>query len=402
MSFKEILSVPGIKPVLFTLFMAAFGFGIILPLLPFYALSLGAKPFELGMLTATFALMQLIFAPMFGKIGDKFGRKKVLLVGTLGFAVSYTVFAFANSFTMALVARAIEGFFAAGIFPTSLSLLSDFTTEKQRGKAMGLMGMTFSLGFIFGPAFGGFASAISVRDAFLLAALLSLLNFAWIFFKLKEPVEKKESKDIAAQEVSLLEHMASPLLFLFLASMMITFMIGGLEATLALYTSERLGFTATQMGLVFTYVGVLIMFMQFIGGSLVNRFGETRLIQAGLLFSGTGFFLLSFAADWISLLLPLAIFVAGNAMVFPSVASLITKRVTGKRGAVLGLNQSFNASGQVIGPLFGGFLYGINHSFAFMGLAIVTWTYFVLFTVIARKRLSVPAEKNAQKAAQAA
>src|SRR3989344_7079595 len=98
MSFKEIFSVPGIKPVLFSLFMAAFGFGIILPLLPFYALSLGAKPFELGMLTATFALMQLIFAPMFGKIGDKFGRKKVLLLGTAGFAVSYTVFAFADSF----------------------------------------------------------------------------------------------------------------------------------------------------------------------------------------------------------------------------------------------------------------------------------------------------------------
>ncbi len=388
MSFKEILKTPGIKPVLFTLFLTAFGFGVILPLLPFYALELGAKPIELGFLTATFALMQLIFSPFFGKLGDKIGRKKVLLIGTAGFAVSYVIFAFATSFPMALIARAIEGFFAASIFPTAISLLSDYSTEQQRGKAMGLMGMTFSLGFIFGPAFGGLASSISVRDAFLLAALFSAINFAWVFLKLKEPHEKQESKDIDKQEISLLTHLSSPLLFLFLSSMMITFMIGGLEATLALYTSEKLDFTSTEIGIVFTYVGFLIMGMQFISGNLVNRFGEIRLVQGGLLLSGTGFFLLSFVNDWISLLLPLAIFVMGNALVFPSVNSLITKKVTGKRGAVLGLNTSFSATGQVIGPLFGGFLFGIDHSLPWIGLAIVVWAYFVLFSLIASKKLN--------------
>ncbi len=388
MSFKDVLSVPGIKPVFFTIFMVAFGFGVILPLLPFYALSLGAQPFELGILTAVFALMQLIFGPFFGKLADKIGRRKVLLIGTAGFAASYIVFAFADSFEMALLARAIEGFFAAGIFPACLSLLSDFTTEQQRGKAMGLMGMTFSLGFIFGPAIGGLAASFSVRDAFFLSAGLSLLNFAWIFFRLKEPVEKDESKDIAKQEVSLLEHLSSPLLFLFLSSMMITFMIGGLDATLALYTSEKLGFTATEIGLIFTYVGFLIMIMQFVSGGLVNRFGEVRLVQGGLALSGLGFFLLYFTSDWISLLLPLAVFVAGNALVFPSVNSLITKKVTGKRGAVLGLNTSFSAAGQVVGPLFGGFLFGIDHVLPFLGLAIVIWVYFGFFSVIAAGKLS--------------
>src|SRR3989338_8127721 len=236
MSFKEILKVEGIKPVLFTLFMAAFGFGVILPLLPFYALSLGAKPFELGVLTATFAFMQLVFSPLFGKIADKFGRKKVLMIGTSGFAVSYIIFAFSTTFEMALFARALEGVFAASIFPTCISLLSDFTTQEQRGRAMGLMGMTFSLGFIFGPAFGGLAATFAVQDAFFLAAGFSFLNFLWIFFKLKEPKEKPESKEIVSQEVSLLSHLSSPLLFLFLSSLMITFMIGGIEATLALYT----------------------------------------------------------------------------------------------------------------------------------------------------------------------
>lgn len=390
MSFKEILSVNGIKPVLFTLFMAAFGFGVILPLLPFYALSLGAKPFELGVLTATFAFMQLIFSPLFGKLGDKHGRKKVLLIGTAGFVVSYAIFAFSTTFEMAWFARALEGVFAAGIFPTCISLLSDFTTPQQRGKAMGLMGMTFSLGFIFGPAFGGLAAAISIKAAFLLSALLAGINFCWIFFRLKEPKEKQESKDLAKQEVSLLSHLSSPMLFLFLSSAMITFMIGGIDATLALYTSEKMGFTSAQIGLVFTYIGILIMFMQFAGGNLVNKFGELKLISAGLLLSGAGFFLLSFTHDWVSLLFPLAVFVAGNAMVFPSVNSLITKKVFGKRGAVLGLNNSFSAAGQAIGPLFGGFLYGINHFFAFVGLAAAIWIYFLLFFFIASKKLAAP------------
>jgi MFS family permease len=138
----------------------------------------------------------------------------------------------------------------------------------------------------------------------------------------------------------------------------------------------------------FTYVGVLIMIMQFIGGTLVNRFGEVRLIQAGLLLSATGFFLISLTNDWLSLLVPLAIFVAGNAVVFPGVMSLITKKVQGKSGAVLGLNNSFSAAGQFIGPLLGGFLFGINHFYSFAGMAAVVLVYFVLFTLFAGRALS--------------
>ncbi|MEM2138224.1 MAG: MFS transporter [Candidatus Anstonellaceae archaeon] len=382
------LSTPGVKAVLFTLFMTAFGFGVILPILPFYALSLGAAPAELGMLTATFAFMSLVFGPVMGKFADKYGRKKILLVGTAGFAAAYILFAFTDSLGMAFFARAIEGIAAAAIFPSCISLLSDFTDEKQRGKAMGMVGMAFSLGLIAGPAFGGIASAISVKDAFLLSAAFAALNFASVKFQIREPPEKQESKDIPQQEISLLEHLSSPLLFLFLGGFITAFMIGGLDAVLAIYTGEKLGFTSPQIGLIFTYIGILIMAMQFISGGLVNRFGELTLIPVGLLLSGTGFFLLIFTQDWLTILLPLAIFVAGNALVFPSVNSLITKKVTGKRGAVLGLLSSFQSLGQMIGPLLGGFLYGIHHDYAFAGLAISIWLYFAIFLSFARKRLA--------------
>jgi MFS family permease len=255
---------------------------------------------------------------------------------------------------------------------------------------MSFVAMSFSLGFIVGPAFGGIASAISVQDAFLLSALLAALNFASVFFQVREPREKTESRDIVGQEVGLLSHLASPLLLVFLSGFMITFMIGGLDATLALYTADRLGFSSAEVGLLFTYTGFLILVMQFISGGLVNKYGEVRLIQAGLLISSTGFLLLSLANDWVSLLLPLAIFIAGNALVFPSSNSLLTKKVHGKRGAVIGLDNSFRSLGQIIGPLLGGFLYGINHAYSFLGLAVTVWLYFILFSLYSKK-LAMPA-----------
>ncbi len=232
---------------------------------------------------------------------------------------------------------------------------------------------------MIGPAFGGLAAGISVQAAFFLAALLALANFASVFFQVREPKEKAESKAVVAQEITLLEHIKSPILLLFLASFMTAFMIGGLDATLAIFLNEKLGFTATQMGLVFAYIGALIFIMQYFTGRLVNRFGEKKLVSAGLFLSATGFLLLLFVTSWVELLFPLLVFVLGNALVFPSVTSLITKRVVGKRGAVLGLTSSFNSLGQMIGPLLGGFLYGFNHAYSFAGLAAVTLAYLVLF-----------------------
>ncbi len=319
MSFKNILSTPGVTATLFTLFMMAFGFGVILPILPFYALAHGAQPIELGMLTATFAAMSLLFSPIMGKLADRYGRKRILLLGTAGFTIGYLVFAGTNSLTMAFVGRAIEGISASAIFPACLSLISDFTNEAQRSKAMNMVSMSFSLGFIMGPAFGGLAAGISVQAAFLLSAAMAFLNFLCVWRFVKEPVEKPASRDIAAQEVSLLSHLASPLLFLFLGSFMTSFMFGGLDATLALFTSARMGFGSAQIGLLFTYIGVLVLGMQFAGNYIISKYGELVSIPTGLLLSGLGFLLLMFTHDWLTLIIPIAIFISGNALVFPSV-----------------------------------------------------------------------------------
>jgi MFS family permease len=180
---------------------------------------------------------------------------------------------------------------------------------------------------------------------------------------------------------------------------MTSFMIGGLDATLAIYTGDVMGFTSTEVGIVFTYIGFLILIMQSQSGKLLDRFGEMKMIPAGLVLSGLGFFLLTFAHDGLSIMAALGVFVAGNSLVMPSVNSLITKKVQGKRGAVLGLASSFNSLGQMIGPLLGGFLYGVRHDLAFLGLAAVIWAYTVIFIFIAMKKLSPNVDLSEQKAA---
>tara|TARA_Y100000310_G_scaffold344957_1_gene460780 strand:- start:7234 stop:8388 length:1155 start_codon:yes stop_codon:yes gene_type:complete len=374
MKNKDLLS------VLFAIFMYAFGFGIILPILPFYSLNFGATPFELGLLTATFAFMSLILSPVFGKASDSIGRKKIITIGTIGFIVAYIIFAFADSLFMVFVARAIEGIAAAAMFPAAISLISDFSTEKTRGAAMSLMGMAFSLGFILGPAFGGLASSISIPIAFFLAAALSLANTITVTLFLKEPEEKEESKDIVEKEVGFLSHIKSKMLILFMGTFMLSFLIGGLEATFALFTFQKFGFGTGEVGLVFMYIGVLIFFGQFISAKLLMKYKESTLIKAGFVMNSTGFFGIFFAPDMIFLGLSLGVMVLGNALSMPSVISLITKKAQAKRGTILGLNGSFQSLGQLIGPIFGGFLFGLTPFFSFAGIAAALVLYLLIFT----------------------
>ncbi|MFH0971985.1 MAG: MFS transporter [Candidatus Micrarchaeota archaeon] len=380
MSFKELIVRKEIRATLLTLMLTSIGFGVILPIIPFYSQQFGATPTDLGLLTAIFAFLNLVFAPLIGKFSDKIGRKKVLQAGTLGFIGAYLLFAFAPNLEVLFIARALEGIMAAGIFPSVASLISDFTTEQQRGKAMALVGMTFSLGFILGPALGGLAELLSIQGAFFLAAALSFINFLSVTFQITEPKEKAESREIVQKEISLLQHISSPLLFCFVASFMIASLTGGMQAVLALFTELRLDFGPGEVGIIFTILGVLIMLFQFLSGSLVGKYGEVRLIQAGLFLSSLGFLFLVFLHDWLTILLPLSVFVLGNALVFPSVSSLVSKRAQGKRGAALGLLSSFQSAGQVFGPITAGFLYHIRPEYAFYGLAAIVLVYFVIFS----------------------
>jgi MFS family permease len=389
MSALDVLKIRGLKPILFTVFMGTFGFSVVLPILPFYLMEAGGKTYEMGMLTAIYAIANLVAAPFMGRMADKWGRKKVILLGISCSIIAYLIYAFSFTVEHAFIARALGGIGYACVLPSCISLISDYTTKEQRGMAMGFFGMSMSLGIILGPAAGGLISAYNMRDAFFLSELLVLANFLFVYLFVSEPQHKIEEEKVANTDrgISPWVYIASPLIFIFIGAAFTTSLMGGLDATLALFCGQQLGFDSTQVGLLFTLVGVVTIAAQFVSGNLINRFGEPHLIKFGLFLSGTGFLLLVFAGGWLTLIIPLGILATGNALTTPSVNSLLTKKVSGERGLALGISASFTAVGLAGGPLLAGFLYSMNPTWGFIGLGLITWTYALIFAFIGAKKL---------------
>ncbi len=170
----------------FIMFLVYVGFGIMIPVLPFYAEEIGASPTELGLLMAIYSLMQLIFAPMWGKVSDRIGRKPVLLIGIAGLALSFFMMAVSTNLWMLFLARTIGGVLSAANMPTTMAYAADITTPEDRGKGMGMIGAGIGLGFVFGPAIGGIFSKYSLTLPFYLSGISALLTLVMVVLFLKE------------------------------------------------------------------------------------------------------------------------------------------------------------------------------------------------------------------------
>ncbi|MDF2636944.1 MAG: major facilitator transporter, partial [Pelosinus sp.] len=164
-------------PILFlVMFLVMIGFGIIIPVLPFYAEEIGANPTQLGLLMAVYSLMQLIFAPFWGKLSDRIGRKPIMMMGIAGLALSFFMQAMATELWMLFAARIIGGILSSANMPTAMAYVADITTPENRGKGMGIIGAATGLGFVFGPAIGGVFSKTSMNLPFYIAGFSSLIT----------------------------------------------------------------------------------------------------------------------------------------------------------------------------------------------------------------------------------
>ena len=179
--------------IFFTVFIDLLGFGIIIPLLPFYAEHYGASAFVVGLLSTSFSAAQFLFAPLWGRLSDRIGRRPVILIGLLGSALSYALFAIATSLPLLFVARTLAGIAGANI-PTAQAFIADVTTPEKRARGMGLIGAAFGLGFIFGPAIGGFLSHWGYAAPAWFAAALSFANFAAALVLLPESRPKHDGE----------------------------------------------------------------------------------------------------------------------------------------------------------------------------------------------------------------
>ena len=334
--------------------MDLLGFGIVLPLLPRYAELYDVSGAAIGLLFASFSLMQFLFAPLWGRLSDRYGRRPLLMLGLFGSVLSYTLFAFANSYALLLVSRLAAGLFGATI-GTAQAYIADVTGHHDRGKEMALIGAAFGVGFTIGPAVGGLSHGWWGPAApGLIAAGFSLLALLMAWKKLPEPQKKSEPRERKLLDFAALKHaFATPTLPLILGLAAVsTFAFANFEGTLARLSEKRWGYDITQNGFIFAYVGFCLLMAQ---GFIVRRFmpkvGEARFAVLGCLVLGAG--LAGIGMQYRPLaILPVA--VLGFSMLSPSLSSLLSRRTPAHmQGEILGLNQSGLAMARILGPWAG-------------------------------------------------
>lgn len=344
------------------------GFGIIIPLLPFYGERFGADPFEVGLLMAIYSFCQLLAAPLWGRLSDRIGRRPVLLLGMAGAAISYLWLASADSLWTLYAARALGGAMAGNI-AAAFAYVADVTTPANRAKGMGVVGAAFSLGFIAGPAVGGLLAGADPATAnfhlpSLVAAGMSICAIGMGLVWLKESRPPGANTDQPGRGgvpiPDLLRRPALPMLLA--ASFLAIFVFAGIEATFALWSVRRFGWGPEQNGYLFAFVGLLSAAIQ--GGAigiLSRRLGEPRMIVWGAVLLAAGIAAVPFTGQVASLVFVMAVVAIGFSMLSPPLNSQISRQADESRqGAIMGLARSATTLARVVGPAWAGYLFSVG------------------------------------------
>ncbi len=358
------------KPLLIiylTVFIDLVGFGIVIPALPFYVESelFRATPFEIGILFASYSLMQFFFSPILGSLSDKYGRRPILFFSILGSAAGYLFIGFAFALWMVFVGRIVAGI-TGGNISTAQAYIADVTSKENRAKGMGLFGAMFGLGFVFGPAIGGILSRYGIHVPFLFAAILSLFNAVLVYFILPETVKLNAATAVKFRVNRFAELFDSlkdrHFRFLNAVYFFLVTAFSIMTYAFVLYTIFRFGYNAEQNGYIFFFIGILAVIFQ--GGFftlLVKRIGENPLMIIGCLMMTASFIAIPFispaSGGLTALLGATALLAIGNSMASPAVTSLASKvSLDDEQGKSLGVLQSGASLARAIGPALGGVL----------------------------------------------
>jgi len=355
-----------LRIIFLTIFLDLLGFGIVLPQLQVYAEKFGASGQVVGLLGASYSLTQFLFAPVWGRLSDRVGRRPVLMFSTLGLGLSYLLFGVSNNLPLLFVSRLWAGVAAANI-ATAQAYIADVTDEKNRAHGMALVGIGFGLGFILGPAMGGWLGHYGGNAAIgFTAAGLSLLNFLWIGLCLPESlaVRKEGAEHFRLFDVrTLAATLKMPGVGLVMVlGFFAVLAFANVEWTCGLFLMKQLGYSpqAVQkpLGYLFTYMGVIAVLVQGTMRFWGKRTTEQVLVVGGTLCMAVGLGLVPSARTLVSLLPMLALLALGRGFNDPSLSSLVSKlSPTETRGAVLGIYQSLSSLARIVGPAWGGFFF---------------------------------------------
>lgn len=357
------------------------GFSVIIPIVPDLILRafdgrIGPKDPIIGeysgWLIAIYAFMQFLFAPIWGRLSDRVGRKPLLLASLAGDVVFYTLFGLAHTLPTLFAARTLAGIFSSATLSIAQAYAADITPPDQRAVGLGILGACFGVGFVFGPAIGGGLGHFNLSLPIYVAAAFALINMVYIWRLLPESIKREEGVPVSGPPASLFSRLAlmgqavtGPVGFLYLLTFAVTFAFANLEGTFPAYLKQHFGYLDTKhsvavQGAVFTYIGLLIVFVQ--GGAirpLIKKYGEGPLVIAGVGLMALGFLIFPLAPKlWILLIGPMLPISIGSGLNSPSLRALVSRKTAAtSQGAALGLSASFDSLARATGPFVGAWLY---------------------------------------------
>ncbi|MFO1501623.1 MAG: MFS transporter [Verrucomicrobiota bacterium] len=384
------------KPSLLIIFLSVFidlvGFGIVMPLLPIYSKRFGANGAEIGMIIASFSIMQFLFAPAWGRLSDRIGRRPVILISNAGSAISYALFAVASTMTgqvglwVLLASRLFAGICGANLSVAS-AYIADISPPEKRTQKMGLIGMAFGFGFIFGPALGAFTFArFGLPGPGWTAAAFCAANFLLGLVVLAESWKPASEHAPTRPKMGQWLHILSRPTVGFVIGIyfLATFCFACFESTFSLLVKEKFHYDESHAGYLFTYCGFLAAFIQAgLIGRLNQRFGERRLIFMSLVLLAISLVLLPLVATLPALLVVLALFATGSGVNRPPTFGLISLQTpAAEQGATLGVAQSMASLARIFAPLFANVLYASHAALPYLvcaGVALIAslaaWQY---------------------------
>ncbi|OCS87522.1 MFS transporter [Caryophanon tenue] len=368
--------------LMFAMFITMAGVGIMVPVMPTYLEVFGVGGTVLGFLIAAFAFAQFLFSPAAGDLSDRHGRKIFIVFGLLVYGIAQYIFGYATEVWMMFASRFLSGVGSAFIAAPVMAYVADITLPEERGKGMGLIGASMSLGFMVGPGFGGFLSNVNLHFPFLLSGSLAVLTAVIAFFAL--PNIKPKANPHAVRE-NIFKQMArsveTPYFVLLIVVFTFSFGISNFQGTLSLLLADKFNYTATDIAIILTIGGFIGVILQtFVIGKLFKRFGEMNVILVNLVLAAIMTVLTVVVSGFFMITLIATLFSIATTFIRPAVNTLISKMAGAQQGYASGMNNAFMSLGTMFGPALAGILYDWNMNIPYIfGAVVLLLCFFVAY-----------------------
>lgn len=364
------------------MFIAVGSFGIIIPILPAYLLSIGQGGTAAGLMIAIFAGAQLVMSPIAGKWTDRYGRRIMIISGLSGLALSMFVFYFSDSIGVLYLSRVIGGVGAALLIPAIFAYVADITTMDQRAKGNSFISASMSLGIVIGPGIGGFLADFGLKMPLLISAIVGLAAVAFSAFMLEESMDTKievpnEKPEPMVKEIA--QSFNKPYFIPLVITLVMSFGLMAYESVLGLFVDNVFGATPKDIAVLVTSTGIISVIIQlFAVDWIVRKFGEAVVLNIFLALAALGFLLSIFVPSYIMFFGVTMIIFLSTSILRPVLTTLISKLAGNEQGFAMGMNNAYMSIGNVLGPLLAGLLFDVHILYPFiLGLIVLVITIFV-------------------------